>query len=179
MAWRWIAGSPRLLCRLARSLCAQLSEMPSSSAAGRIGYYASACAPDPQSDFAALRTRIRRYDDLSREFWKAARRHELRAIERAASGHPTGARESSFTAAIPCGAAQWSIGANTDLNPLLDRKKTECYRSSIHHAGRVIEPLENPYGERTAPAYLHIPVGLEPKGLPCLRRARRVACPKT
>jgi dienelactone hydrolase len=135
---------------------------------GRIGYYAAACGPDCQGDFAALRTRIRKYDDLSREFSKAARRRELRAGERAATGHPAGARESWFTAAILYGAAQWSIEANTDLNLLLDRKKTQCYRAFIPYAGRVIEPLEIPYGERVVPAYLHLPAGLQPKGLPCV-----------
>jgi dienelactone hydrolase len=135
---------------------------------GRIGYYAAACGPDCQGDFGALRARIHKYDDLAREFSKAARRRELRARERAATGHPASARESWFTAAILYGAAQWSIEANTDFNVLLDRKKTECYRSFVELAERTIVPLEIPYGDTTVPAYLHLPVGVEAKDLPCV-----------
>jgi hypothetical protein len=46
---------------------------------GRVAYYAAACGQDSQVDFTAVRPRIRKYDDLAREFSKAARRREVLA----------------------------------------------------------------------------------------------------
>src|SRR6202034_3982724 len=109
---------------------------------GRVAYYAAACGQDSQVDFAAVRPRIKKYDDLAREFSKAARRRELLAREAAHANHPASARESYFTAAVLYGAAQWAIEANTQFNLLLDRKKTECYRAFMRRAGRTIQRLE-------------------------------------
>ncbi len=92
---------------------------------GRVAYYAAACGQDSQVDFTAVRPRIRKYDDLAREFSKAARRRELLARDAEHQDHRASARESYFTAAVLYGAAQWAIEANTEFNLLLDRKKTE------------------------------------------------------
>ena len=135
---------------------------------GRVAYYAAACGQDSQVDFAAVRPRIRKYDDLAREFSKAARRRELLARDAVNRGHLASARESYFTAAVLYGAAQWAIEANTDFNLLLDRKKTECYRAFVERAGRTVERLEIPFHGRSVPAYLHLPAGAEPQGLPCV-----------
>ena len=135
---------------------------------GRVAYYAAACGQDSQVDFTALRPRIRKYDDLAREFSKAARRRELLARDAVHRGHRASARESYFTAAVLYGAAQWAIEANTEFNLLLDRKKTECYRAFMGQAGRTIVRLEIPFGGRDVPAYLHLPAGAEPGLLPCV-----------
>jgi hypothetical protein len=67
-----------------------------------------------------VRPRIRKYDDLAREFSKAARRREQPARDADHRDHPASARESYFTAAVFYGAAQWAIEANTQFNLLLD-----------------------------------------------------------
>ena len=67
-----------------------------------------------------MRPRIRKYDDLAREFSKAARRREQPARDADHRDHPASARESYFTAAVFYGAAQWAIEANTQFNLLLD-----------------------------------------------------------
>jgi hypothetical protein len=126
---------------------------------GRVAYYAAACGQDSQVDFTAVRPRIRKYDDLAREFSKAARRREVLARDAVHRGHRASARESYFTAAVLYGAAQWAIEANTEFNLLLDRKKTELYRAFMGQAGRIIQRLEIPFGGRHVPAYLHLPAG--------------------
>lgn len=126
---------------------------------GRVAYYAAACGQDSQVDFTAVRPRIRKYDDLAREFSKAARRRELLARDAEHQDHRASARESYFTAAVLYGAAQWAIEANTEFNLLLDRKKTECYRAFMGRAGRTIQRLEISFGGRDVPAYLHLPAG--------------------
>jgi alpha-beta hydrolase superfamily lysophospholipase len=135
---------------------------------GRVAYYAAACGQDSQVDFTAVRPRIRKYDDLAREFSKAARRREVLARDAVHRGHRASARESYFTAAVLYGAAQWAIEANTEFNLLLDRKKTECYRAFMGQAGRIIQRLEIPFGGRHVPAYLHLPAGAKPGTLPCV-----------
>lgn len=78
---------------------------------GRVAYYAATCGQDSQVDFTAVRPRIRKYDDLAREFSKAARRRELLARDADHRDHRASARESYFTAAVLYGAAQrapWS-----------------------------------------------------------------------
>jgi pimeloyl-ACP methyl ester carboxylesterase len=135
---------------------------------GRLAYYAAACGQDSQVDFTAVRPRIRKYDDLAREFSKAARRREVLARDAVHRGHRASARESYFTAAVLNGAAQWAIEANTEFNLLLDRKKTECYRAFMGQAGRTIQRLEIPFGGRHVPAYLHLPAGAKPGTLPCV-----------
>jgi alpha-beta hydrolase superfamily lysophospholipase len=135
---------------------------------GRLAYYAAACGQDSQVDFTAVRPHIRKYDDLAREFSKAARRRELLARDAERREHPTSARESYFTAAVLYGAAQWAIETNTEFNLLLDRKKTECYSAFVARAGRIIHRLEIPFRGREVPAYLHLPAGAEPGTLPCV-----------
>ena len=63
---------------------------------GRVAYYAAACGQDSQVDFAAVRPRIRKYDDLAREFSKSARRRELLARDAEHQHRPASARESYF-----------------------------------------------------------------------------------
>ncbi|MBC8135002.1 MAG: hypothetical protein H8F28_03840 [Fibrella sp.] len=47
---------------------------------GRLGYMAAACGHDSQGDYIGLRASIKAYNDIAREFMKAARRRELRAL---------------------------------------------------------------------------------------------------
>ncbi|MDF5728459.1 MAG: prolyl oligopeptidase family serine peptidase [Rhizonema sp. PD38] len=124
---------------------------------GRLGYMAGACGHDSQGDFIGLRQLIKTYNDMTREFMKAARRRELRAEAELKLGHYATARESFFTANILYGGAQWSIQANTPLNLDLNKKKTDCYGKFIQLADRHIEQIEIPIEDRSVPAILSIP----------------------
>lgn len=101
----------------------------------RLGYYAAACGHDSQLDFVGLRSSIKKYDDIAREFSKAARRRELRARTEEHKQHRVSARESYFTAAVLYGASQWPIEANTPFNLLLGKKKKRVLRS-VHATER-------------------------------------------
>jgi hypothetical protein len=84
---------------------------------GRVAYYAAACGQDSQVDFTAVRPRIRKYDDLAREFSKAGRRRELLARDAVHRCHRASARESYFTAAVLYGAAQWAQSGRRHHRP--------------------------------------------------------------
>lgn len=135
---------------------------------GRLGYMAAACGHDSQGDFIGLRHLIKTYNDMTREFMKAARRRELRAEAELKQGHEATARESFFTANVLYGGAQWSIEANTPLNLELNQKKTDCYAKFIQLAGRHIELLDVPFEERSVPAILSIP--------PTYKQGEKVPC---
>lgn len=135
---------------------------------GRLGYTAAACGHDSQGDFIGLRPLIKNYNDISREFMKAARRRELRALNELRQGHPATARESFFTASLLYGMAQWPICGNTPLNLELDKKKTTCFLEFIKLAGRRIERVELSLGAQQVPAYLHFPPGYSGGKVPCV-----------
>jgi esterase/lipase len=134
----------------------------------RIAYYSAACGHDSQIDFFGLRSRIKKYDDIAREFSKAARLRELKARTAKQENHLVSAKESYFTAAVLYGAAQWPIEANTDFNLLMEKKKTECYKAFIALSDRQIERIEIPYMGKLVPAYLHLPPGHSGGELPCV-----------
>ncbi len=135
---------------------------------GRLGYMAAVCGHDSQGDFMGLRALIKTYNDIAREFMKAARRRELRALAELDRGHAATAREGFFTAAVLYGGAQWPIQANTPLNLDLNRKKNECYERFMALAGRRVERVEIPFGDRQVPAILHLPPGHAGEKLPCV-----------
>lgn len=135
---------------------------------GRLGYMAGACGHDSQGDFIGLRALIKTYDDISREFMKAGRRREMRALAELKQGHAATAREGFFTASIMYGGAQWAIEANTPLNLALNQKKNECYGEFIKLAGRRIEQVEIPFAGRSVPATLHVPPDAGARKLPCV-----------
>ena len=116
-----------------------------------------------------LTHQIKRWDDLTREFTRLARRYELQAMAAEKQGHHVTASDGFFAASVMYGAAQWPIFENTDLNLALERKKIECYQAYIPHADHRIEAVEVPYGDTTVPGWFHLPPGYE-KGerLPCL-----------
>jgi dienelactone hydrolase len=134
----------------------------------RLRLMAAVCGHDSGADFTALRHAITKYNDITREMMKAARRRELRARWMLEQGHEMTARESFFTAAALYGMAQWPIYASTDLQLELNAKKNHCYGEFVKLAGRRIERVELPFGGQTVPAYLHFPPGHDGSPVPCV-----------
>ncbi len=124
---------------------------------GRLEYMAAVCGHDSQGVFAGLRKLVKTYNDMSREFMKAARVRELRAESELKQGHEQTAREHFFTASMLYAGAQWSIEANTPLNEDLSRKKNDCYDRFMTYAGRVVERVELSFAGKSVPALLHLP----------------------
>ena len=135
---------------------------------GRSFYLQAPCGPDAFADFQGIRTRVQRFDDITREFTRAAQRRERAARAAEAAGRTVTARENYFIAAILYGGAQWPIFENSPANLGLDDKKIECYTKYAERADHRVERVEIPFGDASLPAWFHLPSGGADERLPCV-----------
>jgi dienelactone hydrolase len=134
----------------------------------RLQYYSAPMSPDHRGPVMGLKALIKRWDDLTREFARLARRYELQGRVARGQGHDVTASDDFFSASVMYAAAQWPLFDNTELNRTLEKKKNECYAEYIRGADHVIEAVEVPYGDKTLPAYFHLPQGYTSGQLPCV-----------
>ena len=85
---------------------------------GRLGGLAN--IPGGAGEAAGLRARIHKFNDISREFTRAAVRHEREARQSDKDGRTVPAREAYFLAAHLYAGAQWPIFENTPDNIALN-----------------------------------------------------------
>src|ERR1700737_3348626 len=125
----------------------------------RVAYTLGPCGPDATPDFNGVRTRIRKFNDIAREYARAAVRREKMARQFESEGHTIAARESYFIAALLYGSAQWPIYENTRENIALNGKIVSCYTKYIQYADHEIRKVEVPFGGtgKSLPGYLHLP----------------------
>src|SRR5215831_17088672 len=123
---------------------------------GRSFYLQAPCGPDAFADFQGIRTRVQRFDDITREFTRAAERRERAARAAEAAGHTVTARENYYIAAILYGGAQWSIFENSPANLRLNDRKVECYAKYAERAAHHVERVEIPFGGASLPAWFHV-----------------------
>jgi dienelactone hydrolase len=124
---------------------------------GRSRYMAQACPIDAEGDFARVRERVKKFADIDREFAAAARKREALADAARSEGRPVAEREHAFVASILWGCAQWPLFGNSAINLAYGERKVACYDRFIRHAPHPVERVEIPFGDRTLPAYLHLP----------------------
>ena len=124
---------------------------------GRLGGLAN--IPNGAADAAGLRARIHKFNDISREFARAAVRREREARQYEKEGRAVPAREAYFLAAHLYAGAQWPIFENTADNIALNDKKNSCYAKYIQFADHEVRRVEVPFGGggKTLPGYLHLP----------------------
>ncbi|HLI09628.1 MAG TPA: alpha/beta hydrolase [Ktedonobacteraceae bacterium] len=136
----------------------------------RIGYTLGPCGPQASADFMGVRHRVQKFNDISREFARAAARREAIAQRFAEEGRSVAARESFFIAALLYGSAQWPIFENSAENVRLNEKKTACYMAYARLADHAVRRVEIPFGDRAMPGYLHLPPRSQgaQKPLPCV-----------
>ena len=134
----------------------------------RLQYYAAPMSADHRGAVMGLKALVHRWEDLTREFARLARRYELQAQAAARDGHEVTASDGFFSASVMYGAAQWPIFQNTDLNLALERKKIDCYLDYIKGADHQVEAVEIAYDGRTVPGWFHLPPGYTGGRLPCL-----------
>ncbi len=134
----------------------------------RIGYTLGPCGPEATPDFTGVRNRVRRFNDVSREFRRAALRREAKARRHEEEGHPVAARESYFIAALLYGSAQWPIFAPTPENDRLSEKKIECYAKYVQYADHDIRRVDIPFAGSAIPGWLHLPKDRSVGRLPCV-----------
>ncbi len=134
----------------------------------RIGYTLGPCGPEAAADFAGVRSRVRKFNDISRAFRRAASRREAIARRLEEEGSTVAARESYFIASLLYGSAQWPIFAHTPENDYLGEKKIKCYTSYVKYADREIRRADIPFDDKAIPGWLHLPKDRPTGGLPCV-----------
>ncbi|HLI88267.1 MAG TPA: alpha/beta hydrolase [Ktedonobacteraceae bacterium] len=135
---------------------------------GRIGYTLGPCGPEATADFMGVRARVQKFNDISREFKRAAVRREAIARRFEEEGRTISARESYFIAALLYGSAQWPIFENSPENVALNQKKIACYQQYTRYADHEVRRVEIPFGDQSLPGYLHFPVARPQGPLPCV-----------
>jgi dienelactone hydrolase len=125
----------------------------------RVAYTLGPCGPDAMADFTGVRARTRKFNDIAREYARAAVRREKMARQFESEGRTISAHECYFIAALLYGSAQWPIYENTRENIALNEKKVSCYAKYIQSADHAIRRVEVPFGGsgKSLPGYLHLP----------------------
>jgi hypothetical protein len=129
---------------------------------GRIGYSMAPCGVLAAPDFERVRSRVKKFDDIAREFAAAGLARMRRAEAARQGGHEVSEREHSFIASILFGQAQWPIFENTEENQRLESLKNAAYAAYAAVAGHPVRQVELP-GAR----------GLCPGGCTCRRALAR------
>ena len=126
---------------------------------GRLGQALSLCGPEVLNDINGIRARVRKFNDLTREFARAALRHEKMARQSEEQGHTIAAHEDYFTAAILYMDALWPIFEKTRELLALNERKNACYAKYMGYADHEIRAVEIPFGNsgKKMPGYLHLP----------------------
>lgn len=136
----------------------------------RLHYLSAPVSTDHKGAILGLRHSIRKLDDFTREMVNLARHFERRGDRQRDAGHAISAGDDYFAASILYGGAQWPIFATTELNVVLEQKKTDCYAAYAESADHHVEPVEIPYEGRSLAGWLHLPTGAagRPGDLPCV-----------
>ena len=134
----------------------------------RIGYVLGPCGPEATADFMGVRNRVQKFNDISREFGRAAARRETIARRFEEEGRTVAARESFFIASLLYASAQWPIFENSPETIAFNGKKVECYLKYAQYADHEIRRVEIPFGDNSLPGYLHLPKNRPEGRLPCL-----------
>jgi cephalosporin-C deacetylase-like acetyl esterase len=119
-------------------------------------------------DIMSIRARVKKYEDISREFTRMGGKREAMAKKAKAEGHPVTARDNYFAAAIFYGMAKWPIHEddNEDL-VRLNAKMRECYDQFLENPPHPIQRVEIPFEDKALPGLLHLPLN-RPKKVPCV-----------
>ena len=123
----------------------------------RIVAKARPIGPDAEHLFRACAQRIRKFDDINREFAREARRQQERAVAQEQEGRFVAARETYMTAALLWSLAAWPIFERNAALHHCDEQMNACYAGVVRHAPRPIARVEIPFGAKSLPAYLHLP----------------------
>lgn len=130
---------------------------PESIASGALNRSYEAIGSDAALEAQMLRSRVKRFADISREVKRLALRRERLAKEAENSKHFVTARDNYFAASIYYGAAKWPIMEDNQRLIDLDSKMTECYQKYVQHADHYIERVKIPFDGNYIIGYFHRP----------------------
>lgn len=123
----------------------------------RIAAKARPIGPDAEHLFRACAQRIKKFEDIHREFSREARRQQERAQQMEKDGRRVAARETYLMAALLWSLAAWPIFERNDTLHHADEQMNACYAGMVRHAPRPIARIEIPFAKASLPAYLHLP----------------------
>jgi len=123
----------------------------------RLAYMAAPAGGEAVGDFRLAGERMRNMADVDREFARAAERREKKADAFAAEGRDIAARESYLIASLLWASARWPIFEVTDRLIEFEERMNATYAKYAANAPHPIERVEVPFGDKTLPAYLHLP----------------------
>lgn len=123
----------------------------------RISSKARPIGAEAEAEFRAVATRIRKYDDIHREFAAQARKREARAAAYDKEGRVVAAREAWLTASLLWSTACWPIHEDNETLRFYEDRVNDCYARFMPLAPHPVERVEIPFGSKFMPAYLHLP----------------------
>lgn len=123
----------------------------------RISSKARPIGAEAEAEFRAVANRIRKYDDIHREFATQARKREARAENFEKEGRTVAAREAWLTASLLWSTACWPIHEDNETLRAYEASVNRCYDGFIRHAPHPVERVEIPFDGKFMPAYLHLP----------------------
>jgi dienelactone hydrolase len=130
--------------------------------------YNAPCGPEANADFAAIRSRVQKYADISPAFEAAARRREAKAKLAEEADECVTARQNYFIAAVQYAASQWPHDENSDKNVALNQRKRECYTRYAHLADHKVEAAWIPFQGKALPGWFHLPPGYSGGRIPAV-----------
>jgi dienelactone hydrolase len=130
--------------------------------------YNAPCGPEANADFAAIRSRVAKYADISPAFETAARRREARARAAEEAGRRVTARQNYFIAAVQYAASQWPHDENSARNLELNELKRACYTRYAKLADHSVEAVWIPFQGNALPGWLHLPPGYSGGRIPAV-----------
>ena len=126
------------------------------------------CGVEANADFAAIRSRVQKFADLSPAFETSARRREAKAKEAEQNGQRVTARSNYFIAAVQYAASQWPFDDCGEKNRALNQAKRDCYLAYAKHADHKVEPVLIPFKGGTLAGWWHLPPGYSGGKLPAI-----------
>jgi fermentation-respiration switch protein FrsA (DUF1100 family) len=124
---------------------------------GRIASKSKPGGEVAEKDFRSAARRMRKFDDMHREFASAARKRQARAKAFEDQGRFVSAGESYIAAALLWASACWPIFEANETLHAYEAQMNACYAKFIKYASHPIEKVEVPFGKKSLPAYLHLP----------------------
>ena len=123
----------------------------------RIGSKSKPGGEVAEKDFRSVQRRVKKFDDIHREFASAARKRQAKATAYEDEGRLVTAGESYIAAALLWASACWPLFEACDTLHAYEKQMTECYAGFMRHAPHPVAKVEVPYQGRSLPAYLHLP----------------------
>lgn len=131
-------------------------------------YLNAPCGVEANADFAGIRERVKKMEDIGPAFAAVARRREAKGRAAEEAGRTVTARDNYFMAAIHWAAAQWPYDDNDDGNIAGNERKRACYTRYAALADHHVEAAWIPFRGKAIPAWFHLPPGYRGGRLPAV-----------